>query len=404
MASLEENRYQQPAGQVVGVPAQASRNEAGGAATAGVGVPAQASRNEADGAATAGIGQAARRTLAGIRVINGGLALIAPSVIIRRFGEQSADGSAAANSAAIYGLRMFGIRTVLLGVDLATLSGEPLRRALRQAIVIHATDTATVVLLGVTGRAKPRTAIPLALISLTNTALATTACLAERSERHDTSQPSETQPGYRNSFFWRIYDEAAQAADRAVGWDKLPRALGLLVLGGLRDILRQRNLHDTSALPSAAGPKVPAPGPEMLTTRTPDGSYNDLDHPAMGMAGTRFGRNVPLEYGYQEAPGQIMEPSPREVSRELLTRHEFIPATSLNLMAAAWVQFMVKDWLSHGPATRSTTSRCHSPLTTRGRKSRYECSRHCPTRPGSAMTPDRRPSLTPKLPGGTRRN
>lgn len=164
MTSLGGDRHQQPAGQVVGVPAHTSRNGA-------------------DGAATARVGQAARFTLAGIRVINGGLALIAPNVIIGRFEEQSADGNSAANSAAIYGLRMFGIRTVLLGVDLATLSGEPLRRALRQAVLIHATDTATVVLLGVSRRAKRRTAIPLALISLTNTALAITACLAEAAER-----------------------------------------------------------------------------------------------------------------------------------------------------------------------------------------------------------------------------
>jgi hypothetical protein len=136
-----------------------------------------------DRAATARIGEAARFTLAGIRVINGGLALIAPSFIIGRFDKHSADGGTGATSAAIYGLRMFGIRTVLLGVDLATLSGEPLRRALRQAVLIHASDTTTVVLLGVTGRAKPRTAIPLALISLTNTVLAITACLAERAER-----------------------------------------------------------------------------------------------------------------------------------------------------------------------------------------------------------------------------
>src|SRR6185437_4216328 len=163
------------------------------------------------------------------------------------------------------------------------------------------------------------------------------------------SQSTQTQPGYRTTFWWRIYDEAAQAADRAVGWDKLPRALGLLVLVGLRNILRQRNLYDTSALPSAAGPKVPAPGPETVTTRTLEGAHNDLGHPAMDMAGTRFGRNVPLECGYQEKPGQILEPSPREVSRELLTRREFIPATTLNLLAAAWIQFMVKDWLSHGP-------------------------------------------------------
>lgn len=133
--------------------------------------PAAASR-------VARVGKAARCTLAAIRIINGGLALVAPGVIIGRFGEPPTG-----SGAAVYGLRMFGVRTVLLGVDLATLSGEPLRRALRQAVLIHATDTATVVLLGVTGRAKRRTTIPLALISLTNTALAITACLAERAER-----------------------------------------------------------------------------------------------------------------------------------------------------------------------------------------------------------------------------
>jgi Animal haem peroxidase len=162
------------------------------------------------------------------------------------------------------------------------------------------------------------------------------------------SQPSRTQQGYRNTFWWRIYDGAAQAADWAVGWDKLPRVLGLLVLVGLRNTLRQRNLYDTSVLPSAVPPKVPDPGPETFTTRTPDGSYNDLGQPPMGMGGTRFGRNVPLRWGYQEGPDRILDPNPREVSRELLTRHEFIPATSLNLLAAAWIQFMVKDWLSHG--------------------------------------------------------
>src|SRR5215472_19239912 len=79
MTSLGGDRHQQPAGQVVGAPAQASRNEADGA----------------DGAATAGVGQAARFTLAGIRVLNGGLALIASSVIIGRFDQHSADGSLA---------------------------------------------------------------------------------------------------------------------------------------------------------------------------------------------------------------------------------------------------------------------------------------------------------------------
>ncbi len=162
------------------------------------------------------------------------------------------------------------------------------------------------------------------------------------------NQPSGTQPGYRDKMWQRIYDQAAQALDRAVGWDKLPKVFGLLVLMGLRNILRQQNLYDTSALPSAVPLKVPEAGPETLTTRTPDGSYNNPGRPTEGMAGTRFGRNVPLEFGYQEKPDRILDPNPREVSRQLLTRHDFIPATSLNLLAAAWIQFMVKDWLSHG--------------------------------------------------------
>jgi hypothetical protein len=162
------------------------------------------------------------------------------------------------------------------------------------------------------------------------------------------TKPASPSTGYRNTFWWRLYDRAAQTADQKFGWDKLPKPVGLLVLIGLRNILRQRNLYDTSGLPMAVTPKLPAPTPEALTARTPGGAYNDLRSPAMGMAGTRFGRNVPLQYGYQEAPDKILDPNPRVVSRELLTRHDFIPVTSLNLLAAAWIQFMVKDWLSHG--------------------------------------------------------
>ncbi|NET76063.1 peroxidase family protein [Okeania sp. SIO1F9] len=43
-----------------------------------------------------------------------------------------------------------------------------------------------------------------------------------------------------------------------------------------------------------------------------------------------------------------MNPNPRVISRKLLTREEFVPATTLNLLAAAWIQFQTHDWFSHG--------------------------------------------------------
>src|SRR3954454_2610207 len=43
-----------------------------------------------------------------------------------------------------------------------------------------------------------------------------------------------------------------------------------------------------------------------------------------------------------------MSPNPRTVSRELMTRHEFQAATSLNALVSAWLQFMIRDWFNHG--------------------------------------------------------
>ena len=83
-----------------------------------------------------------------------------------------------------------------------------------------------------------------------------------------------------------------------------------------------------------------------------DGSYNDLDSPGMGTIGARFGRNVPLDHTYPEPLPGLLDPSPRDVSRELLTRDEFQPATIVNVLAGAWLQFEVHDWFSHGKNRR----------------------------------------------------
>jgi hypothetical protein len=136
--------------------------------------------------------------------------------------------------------------------------------------------------------------------------------------------------------------------DRRRGWDRLPKAVGILTLVGLRKRLRQRNLYDTGLPGADAALQERARDERHTSARTVDGTLNDLERPLMGSVGARFGRNVPLEHTFPETEPGILEPNPRLVSRELLTRDPFIPATTLNILAAAWLQFEVHDWLSHG--------------------------------------------------------
>jgi hypothetical protein len=154
-------------------------------------------------------------------------------------------------------------------------------------------------------------------------------------------------PPYRPSLGARLLAAWAGQIDRTRRWTALPSYTGVLVLAGLRTTLRRKNLADTETLPATARPDPP-PCAHSLTARSADGTWNDLTVPAMGGANTRFGRNVPNDRTYPDYGGRLLEPSPRRISRELMTRGDFIPATSLNLLAAAWIQFMVHDWLSHG--------------------------------------------------------
>src|SRR5438552_1591421 len=120
------------------------------------------------------------------------------------------------------------------------------------------------------------------------------------------------------------------ALDRRFGWQRLPKPLGILTLVGLRVVLRRKNLYDASSPGSLAEPGIGG-APADTSVRTLDGTYNDLSQPRMGSIGSRFGRNVPLTNAWPEPDAGLLEPNPRTVSRELLTRDEFIPATTLNL-------------------------------------------------------------------------
>lgn len=84
--------------------------------------------------------------------------------------------------------------------------------------------------------------------------------------------------------------------------------------------------------------------------RTEDGTCNILENPSEGSVYRRFGRNVELQAAYGETEADtLLTPNPREVSNSLMSREQFKPATSINFIAASWIQFMVHDWFDHGP-------------------------------------------------------
>ncbi|HWC11472.1 MAG TPA: peroxidase family protein [Acidimicrobiales bacterium] len=147
---------------------------------------------------------------------------------------------------------------------------------------------------------------------------------------------------YRPKALERLIVRPAAWLDRRFGWDKLPVPLAIFTLAGIRDRLRAMNLHDTG-VPAEGG----TPTAEQQAFRAADGRWNDLNHPSMGAALTPFGRNVPPAENQPETEPTLSTPDPRLISRALLTRDQFIPATTLNVLAAAWLQFEIHDWFRH---------------------------------------------------------
>lgn len=119
----------------------------------------------------------------------------------------------------------------------------------------------------------------------------------------------------------RLAVRAGDVLQRVRPWHALPVKLGLLCLIAIRIRLRAHNLYD------------PAPH----------------DDRPVGDATAPFGRNQPLWGTPGAGPEAVADgPSPREVSRRLLARDGgFTPAPFLNLLAAAWLQFQVHDWVIH---------------------------------------------------------
>jgi hypothetical protein len=148
-----------------------------------------------------------------------------------------------------------------------------------------------------------------------------------------------------------LFVRLARWAAATSRWDRLPLPLGLATILVYRNRLRGENLYDTESPATRNRPVPLREGARHLTARTAAGTYNDLQNPRMGSAGTRFGRNVPIDRTFPDYD-RFMQPNPRTVSRQLLTREDFMPACTLNILAAAWIQFMIRNWLSHGKSPK----------------------------------------------------
>lgn len=149
----------------------------------------------------------------------------------------------------------------------------------------------------------------------------------------------------RNVVAGKLLGAGFRALNRIVPWHRLPTRLGLLNLEVYRQELREHNLVDTETrqAPPQAHPVPPPVGEHLRVRRSYDGTCNDLSAPMMGALGSAFGRNLSPVY----RPDLFDVPNPVVVGRELLHRDTFIPARSLNVIAAAWIQFQVHDWVNH---------------------------------------------------------
>jgi len=111
------------------------------------------------------IGNGARLLLGSIRLLNGSIGLFYPQWIQRQMGKKISDPSGE------YALRLFGVRTVLIGLDLLHPAGKAHTHAVRIAPFIHASDTIAALLAARSGALPRRAATSLVAISAANTVL-----------------------------------------------------------------------------------------------------------------------------------------------------------------------------------------------------------------------------------------
>ena len=169
-------------------------------------------------------------------------------------------------------------------------------------------------------------------------------------------------PNFRPTLFETIFIKIFHVVNFFIPWHRLPGLIGAFNLDFLRVELRNYNLHDGYASADAQGKlgELPATEERYVGTRNSDGKDNSLEMRKMGCAGMRFGRNFPRKQCQKPTEDELWNPSPRLVSQTFMARkpEDFKPATTLNLLAAAWIQVdtMFAVWQNFTDAQRSSKS------------------------------------------------
>jgi hypothetical protein len=138
-------------------------------------------------------------------------------------------------------------------------------------------------------------------------------------------------------------------------WYRKRTYTGILTLAYMRERLNADSLRSTYPTGAKIGfqPDDLVPPDGVGHYRTADGSWNNLDDPKEGAAGTRFPRNVENAAIRPATDDELLTPNPRAVSLALLTREGPMKEVPfLNLLAASWIQFQNHDWVTHGENLR----------------------------------------------------
>lgn len=108
----------------------------------------------------------ARYVLGAVRLFNGAATLFVTRPFGKRLGVDP-DTS----PAAVYALRLFGVRTIYIGAELLFARGDHLRHAVAVAPAIHLSDTVAAILAGAGGQLPKKAARTAAIISAVNVLL-----------------------------------------------------------------------------------------------------------------------------------------------------------------------------------------------------------------------------------------